>query len=86
VRANAAFRAVSVPAGEHEVRMDYRPASFTLGLAVTGLALLLCALASGTALRRSRAARADALVEPRDPRHPPVSRAQRSAGEGGAQR
>jgi hypothetical protein len=50
--ANAAFRAVSVPAGHHVVRFDYRPASVRLGTAISGLALLVLAL--GLALTRPR--------------------------------
>lgn len=39
-RANAAFRAVSVPPGEHVVRFVYRPASFMLGLALSGAGIV----------------------------------------------
>jgi hypothetical protein len=38
-RANYAFRAVALDAGEHEVLFEYRPASFMVGLACSGLAL-----------------------------------------------
>lgn len=38
--ANLAFRAVKVPAGEHEVRFVYRPASFRWGLLLFGMGLL----------------------------------------------
>jgi hypothetical protein len=41
--ANVAFRAVSVPAGRHVVRFDYRPASVRIGAALTILALLVIA-------------------------------------------
>jgi hypothetical protein len=34
LRANALFRGVTVPAGEHEVLLRYRPASFRVGIAV----------------------------------------------------
>ena len=37
--ANAAFRAVAVPAGEHEVWFAYRPRSFSVGAVVSGIAL-----------------------------------------------
>jgi hypothetical protein len=38
-RANYAFRAVALDAGEHEVAFEYRPASFIVGLACSGIAL-----------------------------------------------
>lgn len=84
LRAEGAFRAVAVPAGDHEVRMRYRPASFTLGLATTGVALLACAAALATALRAHTGRPPAALVEPGDSRHPPGARA--AAGEGGGGR
>jgi hypothetical protein len=37
LRANTAFRAVAVPAGEHIVEMRYRPLSFRLGLGLAAL-------------------------------------------------
>lgn len=40
LRANAAFRAVALPAGQHVVELVYRPPAVFAGLAVTGLALL----------------------------------------------
>jgi hypothetical protein len=36
VRANLAFTAVSVPAGEHDVELRYRPSSFYLGSLISG--------------------------------------------------
>jgi hypothetical protein len=39
LRANVAFRAVSVPAGSHRVELVYRPLSVRLGLLVSALAL-----------------------------------------------
>lgn len=39
LRANLAFRAVPIPAGRHVVEMAYRPASLTVGLALSAAAL-----------------------------------------------
>ena len=44
MRAYSALRAVSVPAGSHEVVVFYAPATFYIGLGVAGLAALLLAL------------------------------------------
>lgn len=41
LRANLAFRAVAVPAGDHHVEMVYRPRSVLLGAALSGLAIAL---------------------------------------------
>jgi hypothetical protein len=55
LRANAAFRAVAVPAGRHVIEHRYRPRSVTSGLAVSGAALLAAgAVAAAEARRRSR--------------------------------
>jgi hypothetical protein len=51
LRANTAFRAVEVSAGRHLVEFVYRPRAVTLGLAVSGAALL----ALGAALARLQA-------------------------------
>jgi hypothetical protein len=53
-RANVAFRAVAVPAGEHTVAMEYEPASVRVGLAVSlaALAGVLVALVRGLRARR----------------------------------
>jgi hypothetical protein len=40
-RANVTQRAVVVPAGEHQVRFRFRPASVLAGLSVSGASLLL---------------------------------------------
>jgi len=55
LRANTAFRAVPVPAGEHVVEMHYRPRAFELGLALSGITLAL--LVAATIDERFRAAR-----------------------------
>ncbi len=41
LRAGSAFRAVQVPSGQHELAFLYRPASLYIGLAITGLGLVL---------------------------------------------
>jgi len=55
-RANVAFRAVPVPAGRHRVVFDYAPASFRIGAAISGVALLLIAGWTAAAERRRRVA------------------------------
>jgi hypothetical protein len=45
LRANTAFRAVLVPAGEHVVEMRYRARSFRRGLALAGIAIVLLGVA-----------------------------------------
>lgn len=44
-RAYSIVRAVFVPAGEHTVRFNYRPLSFRLGVALSGLALAITVVA-----------------------------------------
>ena len=39
LRANVAFRAVALPAGEHHIEFVYRPRSFVLGAALSLLSL-----------------------------------------------
>ncbi len=41
LRANRAFRAIAVPAGEHEIRMLYRPLSFRVGMLLSGIGGLI---------------------------------------------
>jgi uncharacterized membrane protein YfhO len=41
LRANHAFRAVRLQPGEHEVHLKFDPRSWTLGLAISGLTLLV---------------------------------------------
>ncbi len=57
-RANVAFRAVAVPAGQHTVRMVYAPRSFAIGVAVSAASLaiwgLLFVVALGQFTRSSR--------------------------------
>jgi len=43
-RANAAFRAVPIPAGEHTARFEFKPLSWRIGLAISGITLLALAL------------------------------------------
>jgi hypothetical protein len=62
LRANTAFRAVAVPAGEHVVTMRYRPISFRIGLALAGAT----ALALSLALLRERVSVADKPIPPRE--------------------
>jgi hypothetical protein len=56
--ANTAFRAVPVPAGEHVVEMRYRPRTFELGLALSGITIALLGAATiDERVRTSRGAR-----------------------------
>ena len=43
-RANHAFQAVVVPAGRHELRLDYVDRRFRLGAVISGVSLLFCGL------------------------------------------
>jgi hypothetical protein len=44
LRANRVMRAVALPAGQHRVEFEYRPASVRWGLAISGLSLVLLLL------------------------------------------
>jgi len=44
LRANGGFQAVAVPAGQHEVLLEYKDRAFQLGCAISLAALLLCAV------------------------------------------
>lgn len=46
LRANLNFRAVAVPAGEHEIEMRYRPATLRWGAGLALIAALACAAAA----------------------------------------
>lgn len=46
LRANYAFRAVPVPAGEHRVRMEFSPRSWIIGLWLSGLVILFLAIST----------------------------------------
>jgi uncharacterized membrane protein YuzA (DUF378 family) len=45
LRANYAFQAVAVPAGRHQLRLDYQDRQFYIGAAISLAAILACALA-----------------------------------------
>jgi hypothetical protein len=44
VRANGGFQAIEVPAGSHEVLLEYKDRAFEIGCRISGAALLLCVL------------------------------------------
>jgi uncharacterized membrane protein YfhO len=54
--ANGAFRAVAVPAGRHEVRFSYRPASVYAGATLSLIGVLAVLALAGVSLVRSRRA------------------------------
>jgi uncharacterized membrane protein YfhO len=54
LRANYAFRAVTVPAGAHTVSMVFRPASWSLGLALSVLTVLVLLVGGSIAWLRRR--------------------------------
>ncbi len=54
LKADYAFRAVEVPAGDHRVTMSFTPVTWRLGLAISAASLLvLLVLAAATLIRRS---------------------------------
>ncbi len=54
LRANLAFRAIPVPAGEHVLELVYRPTPLRLGGSISLLALLLLGVAGWISARRTR--------------------------------
>lgn len=50
-RANVSFRAIKVPSGQHQIRFDYRPYNFYIGIAIATTTLLLAAFIAGLKLR-----------------------------------
>jgi hypothetical protein len=58
LRANAVFRAVTVPAGRHVVEMLYRPRTALVGLTLSGMAVAAVATVGGVLFIRRRRARA----------------------------
>ena len=54
VRANYAFRAVQVGPGTHRVEMVYRPTSWSVGLGITLVTVLVLLVMGGMALHRRR--------------------------------
>jgi hypothetical protein len=57
LRANYAFRAVAVPPGQHRVTMAFRPLSWSVGLGISVLAVLVLLALGGIALSRRRQGR-----------------------------
>ena len=53
-RANLAFRAVEVPAGEHRLVMSFQPQSFHAGMALSLVSLVVTAGLIGWSVRRAR--------------------------------
>jgi hypothetical protein len=57
LRANYLFRAVPLPAGRHEVRLEFRPLTFQLGAAITALTVLGLLVLGFLSWRRGAVAR-----------------------------
>ncbi len=56
LRANSLVRGIVVPAGKHEVAFAYRPASFRIGAATSGITLVVLLLVLfGTGTRKGTA-------------------------------
>ncbi|MFQ5465855.1 MAG: YfhO family protein [Thermodesulfobacteriota bacterium] len=53
LKADYVYRAVALPAGEHEVEFLYRPLSFTIGLVISGLTAAALLAAGALALRKA---------------------------------
>ena len=73
----AAFRAVRVSAGDHEVRFTYRPASASIGAAITLLTLIGDDRAAGAAGPATSAARSLARINVNRAPPPVAERARR---------
>ncbi len=62
LRANIAFRAVLVPAGEHQIEMRYEPRSFRYGAAISLVALALTAAIAMLSFLPSSRRRGDQVI------------------------
>ena len=60
-RANYAFRAVFVPAGEHRVTFSYEPLDYQIGAALSAAGTIIVALDLAIALVRGRRPRPSPL-------------------------
>jgi len=54
IRADTVFRGVCVPSGDHTVRFEYRPTSFTAGIIVSAVSWLVLLLFAGIRALRTR--------------------------------
>ena len=55
-RADYIFRAVELPPGDHTVVFEYRPLSFAVGAAISGMSLLICVALAVFAYSRAKSA------------------------------